>query len=119
MRDDPLEPVPTYESRTVELGGRDLRLRSAAILSNNRSSQRIQLIVWRLYWIDGQFIASDARAKLAGMVARLQGRGDEGALLTLHAEQSTKGDADAVLERFMRDNEQALNRLLSQVHQAR
>lgn len=119
MRDDRWN-LPTYQSRTLTLGGRELRLRSAEILSNNRGSRRVQLAVWRLYWIDGQFIASDVHAKLAGMVARLQGRGDEGALLTLHAEQpGSGGDADAVLERFVRDNEQALNRLLSQVRQAR
>jgi len=118
MRDDQWA-FPTFSAQTLRVGDRELRLRSADLLGRGQGDRRSHVVVWRLYWIDGQYVAGDVRAKLAGMVARLRGRGDEGALLTLHAEQTSRGDADALLQRFMQDNATALGQLLAQVHAAR
>ena len=45
-----------------------------------------QLMVWRTYWVDGSFVAGDAAAKLRGALARLRGRGDDGAWVVLYAD---------------------------------
>lgn len=118
MRDDHWA-LPTFTAQTFKVGDHEYRLRSANLLGRGQGDRRSHVVVWRVYWIDGQYVTSDVRAKLAGMVARLRGHGDEGALLTLHAEQTSRGDADAVLQRFMQDNAKALDRLLDQVHAAR
>ena len=56
-------------------------LRTAELLGVWRpgAANRPALIVWRSYWVDGSFVAGDAAAKLRGALARLRGRGDDGA----------------------------------------
>ncbi|HNU10156.1 MAG TPA: exosortase A [Rubrivivax sp.] len=118
MRDERWS-LPTYQDRELRLGDRELAMRSANVLERAQGLQRKQLVIWRLYWIDGQFVASDVRAKWAGMVSRLSGAGDEGALLTVYAEQAAPGEAEARLERFLNDNASELNTLLSRVQRTR
>jgi EpsI family protein len=66
------------------------------------------MTVWRLYWIDGAFEASDARAKLRGAWQRLRGRGDDGAALVLYTAAPTRAAADAALHGFVRQHLAAL-----------
>lgn len=79
------------------------------------SGQSTPLTVWRSYWIDGSWIASDAEAKLRASVARLLGHGDDGAAIVLWAEGATAQQAASQLERFVRDNGTRLNELLRSV----
>ncbi len=83
------------------------------------SSRRPQLEVWNAYWIDGRLFTSDIAAKLAGALARLRGRGDEGAALVLYADEPTPAQSTAALEAFMRSNGAALNALLQQTRTTR
>ena len=59
--------------------------------SSPDAAHRPHLVVWRFYWIDGRFIAGDVAAKIAGVLARLQGHGDEGAAIVLYADGETRG----------------------------
>jgi EpsI family protein len=64
-------------------------------------AQRTELLVWRVYWIDGRWVASDARAKLAGALARLRGRGDDGAVLILWTPARPGEAPEATLRAFL------------------
>jgi EpsI family protein len=96
-------------------------LRSAEILARAQPStgHRPHLLVWRLYWIDGHFLASDTAAKLAGVRARLQGRGDEGAALLLYADGDTVEASTAALQAFVQSNLDPLGALLQGTRDAR
>ena len=65
------------------------------------ASQRRQLRVWQLYWVDGQWLVSDVAAKLHGAFSRLMGRGDDSAVILLSADDSSPAAADAALARFV------------------
>ncbi|HOW48598.1 MAG TPA: EpsI family protein, partial [Rubrivivax sp.] len=103
--------------------GSSLRVRTAEILGRERGGgtieRRPQLSVWRLYWVDGRWIAGDVQAKLAGGLARLKGRGDEGALVVLYADQGTPQASEAALAAFMQANLGVLDQLLEQTRSRR
>lgn len=113
---DPVWSLPQEGSREIEVDGRPLRVRTAEILARERGGgaieRRPQLVVWRLYWVNGRWIAGDVQAKLFGGLARLQGQGDEGALLVLYADAETVPASNAALSAFARDNLGVLNELL-------
>jgi exosortase A len=119
MRDDHWA-LPTTGNRSLTVDGQTLALRTAEILAHDRGvGRRSHLVVWRLYWIDGRFIAGDAQAKLAGVAARLRGRGDEGALLILYADADTVAASNAALEAFVQANLKELNALLQHTRDTR
>jgi EpsI family protein len=111
---DPDWSLPQGGSRDVDIGKTNLRLRTAEILGRERRgvNKRPRLVVWRMYWVDGRWITSDVEAKLLGGLARLRGRGDEGALLVLYADQGTRQASDAALAAFVKDNLGLLDGLL-------
>lgn len=98
------------DGRLVVLPASQLR---GAPLANAREPQR--LVVWRLYWVGGQLMASDARAKLALGLQRLQGRGDDSFIIMLYTQLAGSeapgiAVADATLRRFAADNLSVLMR---------
>lgn len=120
MRDDHWALPVDKGLREVGVGGQTLAFRSAEILGRDLGGgRRPHLVVWRLYWIDGQFFTSDIKAKLAGVAARLRGRGDEGALLVLYADADTVPASNAVLEAFVKANIGSLDRLLQRTRDSR
>jgi exosortase A len=97
------------------MDGEPLAVRSARVLGAERpGSVRAQLVVWQVYWVGGQWVAGDARAKLVGAWAQLRGQGDDGAALVLHTQAETVPEGHAVLEQFMRDNRVGLQSMLAQ-----
>lgn len=112
--------LPVLRNQEVDLGGRTVRLQTAEILGRERAGRpRSQLLVWRLYWVDGRFLTSDLRAKLAGALSRLRGRGDDGALLLLYADEGSLAASEAALAAFARSQLTGLGDLLEQVRRAR
>jgi exosortase A len=107
--------------RDVAAQGQKLSVQAAEILSRAPAggAHRPHLVVWRLYWIDGRFVAGDMAAKLAGVWARLRGHGDEGAALVLYADAETVAASNAVLEGFLGANLGALNALLQRTQSTR
>ena len=71
------------------------------------------------YWINGRWVAGDIRAKLSGALARLQGRGDEGAAVVLWTDNESRPAARALLQGFVRDNLGALDSLLARTRDTR
>jgi EpsI family protein len=113
MRDDQWS-LPQGGSRAIDIGGRTLQLRTAEILGRERrgAERRPQLVVWRMYWVDGRWVTRDVEARVVGGLSRLRGRGDEGALVVLYADQGTPKASDAALAAFAKDNLGVLDRLL-------
>jgi EpsI family protein len=101
-------------------GGVEVHWRTARILGKSSSNNsRTELAAWRVYWVDGRWIPGDIRAKLAGVVQRLQGRGDDGAVLVLSTDNPSQAAADALLQQFTRDNLSALQTLLHETQARR
>ena len=107
--------------RDVAVGQQTISVRTAEILGQAQSGavSRHHLVVWRVYWIDGRFIAGDVAAKIAGVLARLRGRGDEGAAIVLYADGETVEASNAALEAFVQANLRDLNSLLQRTRDAR
>ena len=80
---------------------------------------RPQFVAWRVYWVDGRFIAGDVDAKVAGALARLRGRGDEGAALVVYADAGSEAASNAALQGFVRSNLDTLNALLQHTRDTR
>jgi exosortase A len=108
-------------TRAVDAGGQSVTLRTAEIVDSKEplGEKRTRLAAWRVYWIDGRFIAGDAAGKLATAVARLRGHGNEGAGLVLYTRGETVAAAQATLEAFVKANLAPLNELLQRTHDAR
>ena len=100
--------------RDVAAGQQTITVRTAEILGQPQpgTARRPHLVVWRVYWVDGRFISSDAATKIAGGLARLQGHGDEGAAIVLYADGETVAASNASLEAFVQANLGSLNVML-------
>ena len=100
--------------------GQTVHWRTAQILgAPSASGRRERLTAWRVYWIDGRWVAGDAQAKLAGAVSRLMGRGDDGAVLVLWTDKPSDEEARTVLENFVRDHLRVFGSALAQTRDGR
>jgi EpsI family protein len=107
-------------AREIQAGGQSVAVRTAELVGQPRTDgRRSHLVVWRFYWVDGRFIRGDVATKLAGGLARLKGRGDEGAALVLYADEETVAASNAALQAFVQANIGELNKLLQQTRDGR
>ncbi|WP_300316895.1 exosortase A [Accumulibacter sp.] len=113
--DDPLWVRVGSGTREMVFDNRDLRVRTA-VLSGPLSTR---MAVWQWYWVDGRWTASDPLAKIYTALSRLGGRGDDSAVIVLHAVEQRPGDSDAVLEDFARTAGPAIESALRQTMGAR
>lgn len=82
----------SFDSKQINISEGELRK-----LSGSASPTDERLVVWQVYWVNGQLTASQAQAKLYGALQRLLGRGDDAAVLILSTD---KGQADAGIQRL-------------------
>ena len=86
--------------RTESILGRKLAVREEMI-----QSASVSLLIWRWYWIDGQFTENDYIGKLLQAKGKLMMRGDDGAALIVFAPYSDKPDeARQTLRSFLNEN---------------
>jgi len=106
--------------RRIEAGGRTLSVTTADIQTAVAvgAASPTRLTAWRVYWVANRFIASDAKAKVAGALARLHGQGDDGAVLVLYAEGEPPA-ANAKLEAFAKANLAPIETLLERTRETR
>jgi exosortase A len=106
---------------SVSVGDRTVSVRTTELVSRDitAGTPRTRVTVWRVYWIDGRFVAGDVQAKLASAAARLRGHGDEGALLMLYADAASPETATATLTAFVQANLDSLDTLLRQTRDRR
>jgi exosortase A len=111
----------SVSSAAAQLAGRPLTV-ATAILRNQAgglaaNSQRLQ--VWRFYWVNNRFTASDAMAKIQGALSRITGQGDDGAIVVIYTpldpqlnDADARAAATAVLQNFMQSQGGAIEAAL-------
>ena len=99
-------------TRAIEVQSRRLPLRTANILGKEGGTTPVQLVAWQVYWVDGEWIASDARAQLASAFGRLMGRGDDGAALVVYTRSETPELGHQLLGAFLKENLGAIEAVL-------
>ena len=106
------------KARQVAVPGGTLAVREARLPASSRGpgGARPTLLVWQVYWIDGQLVAGDVKGKLLGAWSRLSGRGDDSAAILLFADESQPPAAEAALSRFVATG---LPALVGQLERAR
>lgn len=69
----------------ARLQGQPLQVEQALLRQRDPAAgaEAQQLLVWRFYWVNGHFTASEVVAKLQGAWGRLAGHGDDGAHIAL------------------------------------
>ena len=95
---------------------------SCATLRNQAgglAANRQRLQVWRFYWVNNRFTASDALAKIQGALSRITGQGDDGAIVVIYTpldpqlnDADARAAAAAVLQSFMQSQGGAIESAL-------
>ncbi|WP_066339579.1 exosortase A [Azohydromonas lata] len=106
-------------SQTTQVGGRSIAWRTAELRHvsaalDDQNSGRV--LVWQLYWVNGELTASEAWAKALLALNRLAGRGGDGAAIMVYTERISADQATQTLQDFVRDH---LDALLAGLRQAR
>jgi exosortase A len=95
---------------------RTAELRLSPLLGGGETRR---LRVWQTYWVGGEFIAGDTRARLQLALNRLLGRGDDGAVVMMSTPIVAGHDADEALHAFAPAYLEALSARLSATRSAR
>ncbi len=77
------------------------------------------LVVARWYWVDGKVTSSDYVAKIYTLLSRLEGRGDDGAAITVSAIQERQSEGGDVVAGFARDAWPSIAASLAQTRERR
>jgi exosortase A len=96
-----------------------LSARTAIMRGGSVTGSEQRLRVWQWYWVDGQFTASDIKAKLLTLKSRLSGRGDDGAIVVVYAPDGQPGGGEAALAAFAPTLKAALAPVLAEMRAQR
>lgn len=112
---------PATGTHTLQTAQGPVTLRQARLVGPSGVPGRGQadLQAWQTYWVDGRFMTRDIDAKLAGAASRVQGRGDDGAVLVLYADEGSPERSRAALDAFARDHWATLTTVLAEARDAR
>lgn len=101
-------------TRTVEVGGKQLQVRTAELRSAESMGRTDagRLTVWQFYWLNGELTSSDYWAKAYSALHRLLGQGDDAAVVVISTEGGPDDGGNSKLESFARDNFSAIDALL-------
>lgn len=93
-------------SRPIKIDGETVVVRSSQLRGSGHASEATatRLVVWQIYWVNGELTSNDQWAKAYGAFYRLIGRGDDAAVVVVYAKADASGGVDKVLESFMREN---------------
>jgi len=73
-----------------------------AMIEAKLSSRSMSLVVWRWYWVDGQYVVNPYWAKLLQAKSKLLGRGDDGAVVIVYAPHDDRPQAaELALKNFV------------------
>ena len=105
---------------SIAVAGHGVPMRTAELISGGTGSNsgRKRLDVRQTYWSGGRFTASDYWATALGVLGRLGGQGDDGAVITVY----TEGEAGVTagrLDAFIGSHLMTLGAQLSSVRDAR
>jgi len=95
--DDRVWKNTSQTNRTVVLDHGDLSLIEAKLIGGPTN-----LLVWRWYWVDSQYIVNRYKGKLLQAKSRLLGHGDDAAAVIVYAPYNgSSQDAEQVLSNFV------------------
>ena len=117
---DPVWNAVSTARQSVTVQGEPMTWRSTQLLArlNRASGQPVPFVAWQSYWIDGHWVDRDVQAKVDGARTLLSGRGDDAAVLILHAEGDPTA-AGRVLADFVSTQLPALQQALQRTRDAR
>jgi len=79
----------------------------------------MRLVVWRWYWVNGQYIVNPYWGKLLQATSRLLGRGDDAAIVIVYAPYDERSqDAEQALKDFVGTMLPAITRSLEYARHA-
>jgi exosortase A len=96
---------------THGVAGQSLVWRSAEVVEGQVGTASVRsqrLDVRQIFWVDNRLTASNARATLYALAAKLTGRGDDGALITIYTAGENPAETAARLARFIDQHGAAL-----------
>lgn len=96
-----------FDSKQISIYQGELRKTSS---SAGPADER--LVVWQVYWVNGQLTASKALAKLYGALQRLLGRGDDSAVVVLYTNKGQDAEGVQRLQAFVQANGPRIIQLL-------
>lgn len=105
---DKVWSVIQQKTLALDINSLPTRLRSATLLGKDTQPET-RLRVWQWYWVNGHLTDSDIQAILLTAISRLQGKGDDSAVVMLYASEQQANDA---LPKFAADAGPFLNTLL-------
>lgn len=110
-------------AQSLSLGGQPVALRGVALRSGSMEGATggARLLIWQLYWINGEVMTSPVRAKALGAWQRLRGQGDDAASIIVYTDDISDngGPAERRLREFLQDNWVSIDALLKQKTAAR
>jgi exosortase A len=111
---DPLWVQVSRGSRTLELDGQPLAIRTAELRGTPVASQAQEnrLVVWQTYWVNGTVTSSDMLAKVYAAGYSLMGRGDDSAVILVYAPKGEGERGERAIEGFLRASMPSIRKLL-------
>jgi exosortase A len=115
-------------SASAQLGSQPLTVAAATLReqAGGLTTGGVRLQVWRFYWVNGRFTASDIAAKVQGALSRATGQGDDSAIVALYTpfdprlpQDQGREQATAQLQAFLAAQGQALEQALQATRGAR
>jgi len=90
-----------------------------AMIEAKLRSRSMRLVVWRWYWVNGQYIVNPYWGKLLQATSRLLGRGDDAAIVIVYAPYDERSqDAEQALKDFVGTMLPAITRSLEYARHA-
>jgi exosortase A len=110
-------------STPTQFAGEPITVSSAVLReqAGGLTASSPRLLVWRFYWVNSRFTASDVVAKLQGALSRVTGQGDDGAIVVVYtpldqrlAEPEALNAAKRLLGDFLQTQGTAIEAALEQ-----
>jgi exosortase A len=99
LQENPRWSLAVRGTANINFPHQPLDVETGMVLGNG-----MRILAWRWYWINGLATASDSRAKITQLVARLSSLPDKSAWVSVYADATASpAEAAALLDEFMRD----------------
>ncbi len=114
MSNDPLWSKVVQGAASATLDGKAVAAQRAELRRQSGAGPAApdRLLVWQIYWINGQWTSNDYLAKAYSAIFQLLGRGDDSAVLVVYSATDRTDAADQALHAFLADNHGAIDAAL-------
>jgi len=115
---DDIWSTVSQNQQTIVLNNQNLQISTAELLGKDTATAT-RLAVWRWNWINGKLTANDIEAKFYTALSRLQGKGDDSAVIILYTPLEQAGGPDSTLKTFTAVNAENVLKMLQQTRDQR